>query len=55
VEDCCECDKPSGSIKCREFRTSFCIELSTVLTFDLKLHERQIETVPQVNYTYTGP
>lgn len=55
MEDCSECDKPSGSIKYGEFRTSFCIELSAVLTVELKLHERQSETDPQVNYTYTGP
>jgi len=39
----------------REFRTSFSIELSTVLTVELKLHERQSETDPQVKYTFTGP
>lgn len=44
-----------NAIKSGEFRTSFCIELSTVLTAELKLHERQSETVPQFNYTYTGP
>jgi len=38
-----------------KFRTSFSIELSTVPTVELQLHERQGETVPQVKYTYTGP